>query len=79
MSTVTVSITLQDNLLAEIDAEAKRESRTRSELFREAARVYVERQRRWASLFYLGDGLQRRAKVAERTVASEILEYRAGR
>jgi len=43
MRTVTVNISFQDSLLAEIDAEAKRESRTRSEFLREAARVYVER------------------------------------
>ncbi|MCH2342811.1 MAG: ribbon-helix-helix domain-containing protein [Pseudomonas sp.] len=39
MSTVTVNISFQNDLLAAIDAEAKRESRSRSELLREAARV----------------------------------------
>ena len=40
MRNLTVNISFQDRLLAEIDAEAKRESRTRSELLREAARLY---------------------------------------
>ena len=35
---VTVNISFQDTLLGEIDTEAKRESRSRSELLREAAR-----------------------------------------
>jgi metal-responsive CopG/Arc/MetJ family transcriptional regulator len=41
MSTVTVNISFQDALLADIDATARREARSRSELLREAARLYV--------------------------------------
>ncbi|MGA2959488.1 MAG: ribbon-helix-helix protein, CopG family [Thermodesulfobacteriota bacterium] len=41
MRNLTVNISFQDRLLEEIDAEAKRESRTRSELLREAAPLYV--------------------------------------
>ncbi len=55
MGNVTVNISFQDSLLKEIDAEAKRESRTRSELLREAARSYVRRQRQWDRVFTLGD------------------------
>ncbi len=79
MHTVTVNISFQDSLLAEIDAEAKRESRTRSELLREAARVYVQRQRRWSELFQLGDSLQAREPLTERMVADEIAQCRAGK
>ena len=39
MGNVTVNISFQDSLLADIDAEAKWESRSRSELLREAARL----------------------------------------
>ena len=77
MHTVTVNISFQDSLLAEIDAEARRESRTRSELLREAARAYVQRQRRWSELFQLGDALQERNPITEQMVADEIAQYRA--
>lgn len=55
MSNVTVNVSFQDSLLADIDAEAKRESRSRSELLREAARLYVRRQRQWDDVFAWGD------------------------
>jgi len=64
MGNLTVNISFQDKLLAEIDAEAKRESRTRSELLREAARLYVRRQRQWERLFALGDELAKRGRAA---------------
>ena len=57
MKNVTVNISFQESLLAEIDAEAERESRSRSELLREAARVYVRRQKQWDDVFALGDRL----------------------
>ncbi len=60
MGNLTVNISFQDRLLAEIDAEAKRESRTRSELLREAARLYVRRQKQWERVFALGDELSKR-------------------
>lgn len=42
MKTVTVNISFRKDLLESIDAVAKRESRTRSELIREAARRYID-------------------------------------
>ena len=51
MSTVTVNISFQDRLLANIDRIAQRESRSRSELLREAARIYIERKERWNNIF----------------------------
>lgn len=41
MKTVTVNISFRKDLLESIDAAAKRESRTRSDLLREAARIYI--------------------------------------
>ncbi len=68
MGNVTVNISFQNSLLAEIDAEAKRESRTRSELLREAARIYVRRQRLWDRAFSLGDAVTNREKLTEQEV-----------
>lgn len=76
MSNVTVNISFQDSLLAEIDAEAERESRSRSELLREAARLYVRRQKQWGDLFALGD---RQAAGAGLTAADVRREIRAVR
>ena len=75
----TVNISFQDGLLADIDAEAKRESRSRSELLREAARQYVERQRRWDQLFALGDSITRELGLTEADVAREIRQVRRRR
>ena len=72
MSNVTVNISFQDKLLDEIDAEAKRESRSRSELLREAARIYVRRQKQWDSVFLLGDRLAKRHQLKEDDVNAEI-------
>ena len=79
MRTVTVNISFQDSLLAEIDAAAKRESRSRSELLREAARFYLQRQQRWHELFQLGDALGKQACLTESLVADEIAEYRTAK
>jgi hypothetical protein len=76
MRNVTVNISFQDAFLAEIDAEAKRESRTRSELLREAARLYVRRQRQWERVFALGDELAKQQSLTEADVAREIRNVR---
>ncbi len=76
MRNVTVNISFQDTLLSEIDAEAKRESRTRSELLREAARLYVRRQKQWERVFALGDELARKRSLTEADVAREIRTVR---
>ena len=79
MGTVTVNISFQDELLAAIDAEAKRESRSRSELLREAARLYIDRQRRWAEVFELGDRLSSALGLTEEDVQQEIQKVRKKR
>jgi len=76
MGTVTVNIAFQDSLLKQIDAEARRESRSRSELLREAARLYVQRQRRWDQVFQIGDALGAKHGLSEADVAREIAAYR---
>lgn len=76
MGNVTVNISFQDSLLAAIDAEAKLESRSRSELLREAARLYVRRQRQWADVFALGDRQTARLGLTEAMVEKEIRSAR---
>ncbi len=76
MSNVTVNISFQDSLLAEIDAEASRESRSRSELLREAARSYIRRQRQWDAVFTLGDTITRGEGLTEADVNRAIRNVR---
>ena len=76
MRNVTVNISFQDALLPEIDAEAKRESWTRSELLREAARLYVRRQRQWERVFALRDELSKQRSLTKTDIAREIRDVR---
>lgn len=79
MATVTVNVSFQDSLLAELDAEAKRESRSRSELLREAVRTYVRRQRQWDDVFALGDQQAADRRLSEADVQREIRAVRRRR
>jgi CopG family transcriptional regulator/antitoxin EndoAI len=79
MKTVTVNLAFRKALLAQIDAEAKRESRSRSELIREAARQYVQRQRRWEQVFALADDIVERRGLTEADVRREISLARSAR
>lgn len=76
MSTTTVNISFQDSLLADIDKVAKMESRSRSELLREAARMYIDRKRRWGNIFAYGESRVSQGKLSEADVGSEIDSYR---
>lgn len=79
MSNVTVNISFQDALLRDIDRAAKGESRSRSELLREAARAYLQRKERWAALFALGRDLAGRTGITPDDVAKEIAAHRRAR
>jgi len=72
MSTVTVNVSFQDSLLNEIDKIARNEYRSRSELIREAARLYIQRQSQWNDLFQLGDMAVQKQHLNEHDVAAEI-------
>ena len=76
MNTTTVNISFQGSLLSEIDRMARTESRSRSELLREAARLYIDRKRRWDSLFAFGKTVATREQLTEEAVASEVHAYR---
>lgn len=78
MNTVTVNISFRKDLLESIDAAAKRECRTRSELIREAARYYIDGSWGKAGKFdnkdYESDvaGEAEMCKVAERAANYDI-------
>jgi CopG family transcriptional regulator / antitoxin EndoAI len=76
MKTWTVNISFQEGLLNQIDEVAREESRSRSELIREAARMYIERKKRWKDIFAFGDRQASRRMFGEEDVGREIRAYR---
>jgi CopG family transcriptional regulator / antitoxin EndoAI len=73
----TVNISFNPDLLEQIDQVAQEESRSRSELIREAARSYIERKRRWAQIFKVGTRTSKTRALTPGDVATEIRAYRA--
>ncbi len=71
-----VTVSFQKSLLADIDKLAKREHRSRSELIREAVRLYIERRDRWNKIFAVGEATARSKGLSERDIAPEIQAYR---
>ena len=76
MSTSTVNIAFQSDLLREIDQVAREESRSRSEFLREAARAYLERKRRWSDIFTMGRGIAEARGLTPGDVSREIKAHR---
>ena len=76
MGTVTVNISFKNSLLAEIDQTARQESRSRSELLREAARIYIGRKNRWNQLFHLTESRGEDTLISEADILDEIQAYR---
>jgi metal-responsive CopG/Arc/MetJ family transcriptional regulator len=76
MAVSTVNISFQEDLLKKIDQAAKKEARTRSELIREAARIYIERKEKWESIFSYGESISSKYKFTEDDIAEEIKKYR---
>lgn len=76
MSTTTVNISFQKSLLSDIDKVARKESRTRSELLREAARMYIERKSRWDRIFDYAESKVVENRLTEGAIEREIAAYR---
>jgi len=72
----TVNISFQEGLLADIDRQARSERRSRSELVREAARLYIERKKRWGQVFTLGESLSQQQGLTEKDINSQIQAHR---
>jgi len=76
MPVSTVNISFQDEFLVQIDQIAKNESRSRSELIREAVRLYIDRRRNFDNLFKIGQQIGATLDITEEDVMSEIKKYR---
>lgn len=77
--TSTVNISFRQDLLKQIDEVARTESRSRSELVREAARMYIERKRRMDAVIESIRQTVRERGITEADVADEIAAVRAER
>ena len=75
MRTVTVNISFKKNLLSEIDAVAKQESRSRSELLREAARFYIQKTNRWQQIFQMVAVRAQTARLTEQQLKRRRIKY----
>jgi CopG family transcriptional regulator/antitoxin EndoAI len=72
-----LSLSLPPELLREAERVAKKEGRTKSELFREALRRYIQEQR-WTELRRYGARQARKLGIKETDVERLIEEYRKG-
>ena len=77
-TTRILSLSLPPELLREVERVAKQEGRTKSELFREALRRYVE-ERRWRGLQRYGASRARRLGLSQADVERAVQEFRRGR
>jgi predicted transcriptional regulator len=76
MPVSTVNISFQTQLLDQIDEIANDEARTRSELIREAVRMYIERKKEWQTIFAMGKKIGETLKITEDDVMEEVKKYR---
>ncbi len=76
MKTSTVNISFSKELLDQIDETARKECRSRSELLREAARIYIDRRKRWDVIFELAGGAAKEAGMTEGDIDREVTLYR---
>lgn len=76
MKIATVNISFHQNFLKALDNLAHEEARSRSELIREATRMYMEQKKKWKSIFNFGTKLAKKRKLKEKDVDPAIQEYR---
>lgn len=76
MRSTTFNVSFSKQLLRAIDAVARQEARTRSELLREAARAYVENKKRWQNIFAFGNRQAKKLGVKQSDIERRIADYR---
>jgi CopG family transcriptional regulator/antitoxin EndoAI len=75
----TVTISLPPELARRAERAARSEGRSRSELFREALRQYLDRRDRWDRIFAAGEEAVARLGVDEQVVRSAVESRRRRR
>lgn len=80
MQTQTLNIALPKDLVKKIDQQAKEEYKNRSELIREALRIYLKRRENWNQIFQAGKEMAKRMGItSEKQINDIVYEYRHGR
>jgi metal-responsive CopG/Arc/MetJ family transcriptional regulator len=77
MSTKTLNIALDEQLIREIDSAVKKDMGSRSEYFRRLAIDDLERRREWKALFDRGNQIGREMGItSEQQVYDILAEYK---
>ncbi|MBI2314791.1 ribbon-helix-helix protein, CopG family [Candidatus Daviesbacteria bacterium] len=80
MQTQTFNISLPKELVKKVDRAAKKEYRNRSELIREALRIYMDRMDSWNRIFKAGNKAMKEMGItSEKQVNDIVYEFRHGR
>lgn len=80
MTIQTFNIALPNDLVRKVDQVAKREYRNRSELIREALRIYLEDKVEWQEIFKLGEKVMQTMGVKNENDVNKIVSrYRHGK
>ena len=80
MQTQTLNIALPKDLVKKVDEVAKKEYRNRSELIRQALRVYLEDKNEWEQIFKAGEKAMKDMGIkSEEEVNKIVYEYRHGK
>lgn len=80
MNTQTFNISLPRELVKRVDELAKKEYRNRSELIREALRVYLADKKDWYDLLDYGKKVGRKMGIkSEEDVNKIVYEFRHGK
>lgn len=74
----TVTISVPPELANEVDRQAQAEGRSRSELYREAARQYLQRHDRWQQIFRYGREVALREGFSDDDVLEAVQRRRHG-
>lgn len=80
MQSQTFNIALPKDLVKKVDAQAKKEYRNRSELIREALRIYMERRTAWDKIFESGRKAAKKMGITSEAEVNRIVyEFRHGK
>lgn len=80
MQTQTLNISLPTELVKKVDQLARREYRNRSELVRQALRIYLERRMAWDRIFEAGEKAAKRMGIkSEEEIDKIVYEFRHGK
>lgn len=80
MQTQTLNISLPKELVKKVDQLANKEYRNRSDLVRQALRIYLERRMAWDKIFEAGEKAAKRMGIKnEEEIDKIVYEFRHGK